>query len=394
MNKLIRSLSGLTAWILQPLLVIAILVVGFVVANRLSLRRQPPQRSETAVYAPLVRAITTEHTSFPIVVYGNGSLEARTRIAVTPQVKGEVVEIHPGLRDGGTFRAGELLVRIEARDYELAIARTEAEVASAESVVFTTRAESESAIAEWEQARPGEECPPLVRLEPQLKSAEARVLTVEAQLEQAKLDLARTVISLPFDGRVIEASVDVGEVVSTNQPVAEVYATDILEVAIPLRAEELAWLALPVGANDESASMAVVRGMGAGGPIEVRGRISRLYGQLDPKSRMARVVIEIDTTELDATMASRLLPGTFVDAEIQARTLEEVVELPRGAIREGGRVWVIEEERLRFAEPELVYQGNGSVLVRGLSAGARVITSNLEVVTDGMQVRLNEQGAL
>ncbi|MFT5041920.1 MAG: RND family efflux transporter MFP subunit [Hyphomicrobiaceae bacterium] len=393
MNKLFTSIGSLSAWIVQPVVVALILVVGFVSASRLSLKREEPERSKTAVYAPLVRTIAAERTTHPVEVHGNGSLQARTRIALVPQVGGKVLEIHPGLRDGGRFRAGEMLVRLEALDSEIAITRVQAEIDSAQSSVATTLAESESAIAEWEQARPGEEVPPLVQLEPQLLNAKARVQTLEAQLAQARLNLSRTKVSLPFDGRVVSASVDVGEVVMPNQGIAVVYATDVFEVAVPLRTEELIWLALPDGTPDSVGSAAVVHGMGPGGEFEIAGHIARMYGELDATSRLAHVVVEINANELDPQLAGQLVPGTFVDVTLEGSTLENVVDLPRSAIRESGQVWVVEEGLLRFVKPKIVYQGNGTVLVKGIEPNTLIVVSNLDVVTDGMQVRIQEADA-
>lgn len=399
MKRLFGSLSSLSAWVLQPLLILVILAVGFGAASQLSLRREPPQRSETAVYAPLVRAAPVARGAHAIRVRGNGSLAARTRIDLVPQVGGEVVEIHPGLRSGGRFRAGEMLLRIEPRDYELAVARAEAELSSAGTSVTTVRAESESAIVEWERLNPGEPCPPLVRLEPQILEAEARVLSARVGLETAQLDLARTELSLPFDGRVIESTVDAGEVLSANQSAGVVYATAVLEVAVPLRVGEVVWLGLPERLDaggpeaDGDPRPVLVRGVGAGGPFEVEGRIARVLAELDGTSRMARVVVEIRADELAASIADRLLPGTFVDVEFEGKTLNDVSMIPRSALRESGVVWLVEQDRIRFVQPVVLHRSNGTVLVEGLEPGALVVTSNLEVVTDGMHVRIETEEA-
>ena len=390
MKRLAPILSSLTAWVFQPLLVLAILIVGFVAASRLSLKREPPQRSGAAVYSPLVRTLVTELGTYPVEVRGTGSLEARSRIILTAQVGGEVLEIHHGLRDGGRFRAGEILLRIEPRDYELAVARAEAEIAFARTEITTLEAESEAAIEEWDQLNPGEPCPALVRLEPQLNAARARVQSSTVELERARLDLQRTGLSLPFDGRVVEASIDVGEVLAPRQSLGVVYATDVYEVAVPLRVEELVWIHVPEGPDDVSGSHAIVRGAGAGGPLEIPGRVVRMYGELGATSRLAQVVVEIRAADLTPELASDLLPGTFVDVTLNGANLEQVASIPRGALREDGVVWVVEEGTLRYVRPTIRHRGSGSLLVEGLAPGARVVTSSLEVVTDGMQVRLEE----
>lgn len=392
MKRWVRSFSTLSTWVLQPLIVLVILVGGFSAASRLSLRREPPPRAERAVYAPLVRIHRVETGPHAIAVRGNGTLEARSRIDLVPQVGGEIVAIHPGLRAGGRFRAGEVLAQIEPRDYELEVARAEAEVSSAETALVTNRAESEVAIEEWDRLNPGEPPPPLVSLEPQIREADARLAAAEATLESARLDLSRTELALPFDGRVVDATVDLGEIVTANQAVGTVYATEVFEVAVPLRVEELVWLDLPGGDSSASTSRAVVRGLGAGGPFEVEGRLARVFGQLDATSRQARVVVEIATAELELETAANLLPGTFVEVAFDGHTLSEVALLPRAAVRTGGVVWAVDEEdQLRFVRPTILHSDDGTVVVDGLTAGDRVVLGNLEVVTPGMRVRVFEE---
>lgn len=378
-------LSSFSAWVLQPLLVLAVLVIGFLAASQLSMKREPPQRAETVEYAPLVRTRTVQARSFPVLVRGNGTMAARTRIDLVSQVGGEVIEIHPGLRAGGRFDAEEVLARIEPRDYELAVASAEAEVSAAETQVLTIAAESEAATEEWKRLRPDEPVPSLVGLEPQAREADARVLAAKAQLESSRLALERTRVSLPFAGRVVSTTIDVGQVITANQAVGEVYATDVFEIAVPLRLEEVAWLHVPN--EDSTGSSATVSGIGPSGSFAVEGRIARTRGELDGASRLASVIVEIATESLDQSVVEQLLPGIFVDVELEGSTMTDVVELPRSAVREGGVIWIVVDDRLQFAHPDVVRAADGSVFVRGIDDGQEVILSNLEVVSEGMRIR-------
>ena len=390
MSLLPRRFDRLFRWFLQPLLVVAVLVLGFLGAMGLSSAREAPQRQEPEGYAPLVRTLAIEPALRDVVVAGHGTLEARTRVELVPQVGGLVVAMHPALRAGGRFRAGEVLARIEAIDYELALARAESEVSAAATALELERAEADSAETEWGRLNPEEPPPALVVRAPQIRAAEARLAAAEAQLEGARLDLARTSLALPFDGRVVAAELDVGQVLAANQPIATVYATDVYEVAVPLEVGELAWLRLPDA--EGGGSEARVR-LPFGDPaVEVAGQVVRLEGELDRTSRLARAVVEIETKRLESELAARLLPGLFVDVELDGGVLADVFELPREAVREGGAVWTVVEGRLRFASPRVRRATEGALFVTGLEPGAQVVVSHLEVVTDGMEVRVRDDG--
>ena len=395
MKRFSAWVSSLSVWIVQPLLILAILAFGFVAAMGLSSGRETPQRTADVRYAPLVRTVTAVQNTAVVVVRGNGTLQPRTRIDVVAQVGGEIIEVHPGFRAGGHFAAGETIVRIEPLDYELAVSQARAEVSAASSALTTTTAESDAAQDEWSELHPRLPCPPLVALEPQIAEAKARLDAAGAMLESAELDLKRTRIAMPFAGRVVDAAVDVGQVVPANQPLGVVYATQRFEVPVPLRIEELRWLRLPgegagegnsAGAGEGSA--ALVRAQAGGETALIEGRIVRLEGELAKASRMVRVVVDVPMGAVDAQLAQRILPGAFVDVELDGGTLADTIELPRGALREDGAVWIVDDEHLRIVQPELLRTATDAIFVRGLAPGTLVVTSQLEIVTDGMEVRV------
>lgn len=392
MKHLFGFLDGAQRWVLQPLFVIVILVGGFVGAAQLSKRRVLPQQSEAVTYAPLVRVASVQQGPHRVLVRGNGTLAARTRIGLVPQVSGEVIAIHAELRAGGRFRVGDVLLAIEPRDYELAVARSEADVAAATTVLAKVDAEAASARGEWSALHPERPAPPLVALEPQVAEAAARLAAAEAALAKARLDLARTQIVARFDGRVVSASVDVGQVVAANQRIGEVYGSEVLQVAIPLAAEELRWIRLPGEPGSETPTRVELSAEVDGRVVHLNGRVARLEAELAEGTRLARVVVELGAATVPPELALRLLPGLFVEATFEGAPLSDVVSIPRTALREGGVVWGIEEGRIAFKTPEVVHSDSGRVLVRGLAADARVVTSDLDVVTDGMHARTASEG--
>ncbi|MCA9002700.1 MAG: hypothetical protein KDB61_12305, partial [Planctomycetes bacterium] len=131
MKRITAKLDQGYRWFMQPLLVLLVIVFGFLGARQLSSKAKPPKRMEDRIYAPLVRVTTTHIQESPVLIKTNGTLRPRTQVQIVPQVTGRVLEIHPAFRAGGSFEAGETLVRIDPRDYELQVARIRSEISTA-----------------------------------------------------------------------------------------------------------------------------------------------------------------------------------------------------------------------------------------------------------------------
>jgi RND family efflux transporter MFP subunit len=203
----------------------------------------------------------------------------------------------------------------------------------------------------------------------------------------ARLNLERTRISLPFDGVVVSESADVGQFVGSGNRLATVYGTDVVEVRVPLDSRELAWFEVPSGRGRTGPQAEVTVEYG-GRSVRWEGRVTRMEAQVDQASRMVHIVVEVPDPYKTSADHPPLLPGTFVDVRIFGRTLNDVVSVPRHAIRDGRSVWVLEDGSLRVREVEVLRADRQQTLISsGLEEGDLVIVSSLDAVTDGMTVR-------
>ena len=364
-----------------------VLVAGVAAAALIASARKAPPRVDRPALGALVEVIETQVSDVPIVIKGNGEVVARVAVDVVPQVPGQVVRVHPSFVAGGFFKAGEVLVTIEPRDFELAVERAQAAVARAKVTLEREQAEAEVERQEWNDLHPDEEPTSLAIREPQIRQAEAEHAAAVADLDVAKLNLERTRISLPFDGVVVSESVDVGQFVGNGNRLATVYGTDVVEVRVPLDNRELAWFEVPTG-NGKTGPKAEVGAKLGGGEVVWDGRVTRMEAQVDQVSRMVHVVVEVADPYVTTADRPPLLPGTFVEVRIFGRTLDQVVPLPRYAIREGNRVWVYDDGNLRIREVEILRADRQQSLVAsGIEGGDLVVVSSLDAVTDGMKVR-------
>ena len=396
LNKLRTAFSRMPKRQQQVLLVLLILGLGISIAAFLKYTRKAPARVEKEVVAPLVKVQPIHQQDIQMVVQGYGTVQPKVQAEVVPQVSGKVVAINPNFKNGGFVGAEETLITIDPRDYELAVQRADAEVARAEVELDIERAEAEVSRQEWEQLNPGKEPPsPLIVREPQIRQAQTGLEAAKAQLATAELNLERTMVSLPFDGRVVSEAVDLGQYVTAGQSIGKIYSIEAVEIEVPLEDRELEWFDIPVNPVSLNGSSTVktgskveVRSQFAGGNHTWQGCVVRTTGEIDKTSRLVSVVVEVPEPFKGANGRPPLVPGMFVELLIKGKTLEKAIPVPRDAIHEGNKVWVFENGRLHIQQLDIVRADQDFVYtISGLDDGAMIVLSSLDTVTEGMKVR-------
>ncbi|GIW41566.1 MAG: RND superfamily efflux pump MFP component [Candidatus Binatia bacterium] len=369
------------------LVLAAVVVAAILIAARPEVEQRPAPR-----YLPLVRVVTAQKATVVPVVRAYGTVEPTVETNLVPEVAGRVVWVSPDLAAGGFVDEGQVLLRIDPADYEIARDRAEAALLRARSQLEFSRAQLERT----KKLHRGtlETQAKLEEAENAARAAEAAYREAEAALRRAKLDLERTELKALFAGRIRSENVDVGQYVSPAMPVARLYASDAVEIELPIPPDELAFLDVPLGRTPDRPVPARIYAELGGRPVEWVGRIVRTAAEIDPKTRVVTLVARVDDPFhlRDGKEGPPLLVGLFVEAEIEGRPLRDVVVLPRTAMRDSDRLLVVDDEdRLRIRKVEVIRTERDRVLLgAGVKPGERVCVTLLEVVTDGMRVRVAE----
>ena len=253
---------------------------------------------------------------------------------------------------------------------------------------------------DWKQL--GKPAPALGLRKPQIAAARADLLSAEAQLERARIDLERTRIRAPYDGRVLEQNADVGQFVTVGADLGRIYATDYVEIRLPLSSRELEFVDLPEHFRDDPADAAIPAGPSVVltarfGRTEYQwqGRVVRSEGAVDTSSRQLYVVAQVDAPYArGAGGRPPLRIGQFVEAEIAGRRLDDVMVLPAAALREGGEVLVVDEaSRLQRRPVDVVWADRDQVVDgAGLAPGDLVATTPMSVAANGTMVAVTVDG--
>jgi len=365
-------------------------VVGFLVltANKPQLKKTKPPAP-----IPMVSAVPVQIDDVAIPVVGEGTVRPLREIQLVPQVSGPIIYISPALVDGGDFKKGEVLVRIDPVDYRLAVTLARARIKDSESALRLAEQEAAAAQEEWRLLNEGKpqiqrKPPALVAKLPQLEAAKAKLAADGADLKKATLNLARTEMKAPFDGRVSEENVDIGQYVSTGQSLATLFSTKAAEIVVPLEDESLFWFHVPgFTPGSGPGSPAKIKARIAGRDLTWTGRVNRAEGKLDERTRMINVVVRV---EKPYHTKPPLAAGLFVKVDIQGRKLEAATVIPRSALRENNIVWVVDENGLLSFRPVEVARlfPDNVILKSGLRKGEMIVTSPIKAVTDGMRVRI------
>lgn len=352
-------------------LVFVIAVVGAAIMLSASLKPETssvrPSVAADRISVTVVEPVPTAYTSR---INLNGVVESRTVTSIIPQVSGRVIDVAPKFRTGARVEKGEVLFVIEPADYELAIDRTLAEIEVARSELARLEAEAEAEREVWGSNFPDREIPDLIARKPQIAAARARIHSGEAARAAAELALSRTVVRAPFDARVIETRLDVGQVVGTSASLGSIFPETGLEIAVPVSADELKRIGDVYG---RSARILTPTG------VQIDGRVVRKAASLDERTRLGTLFIE-------STNPAALTVGEFVAVEIVGMQTDEALRLPHAAMTSRDRLWVVEGEELVERQVEILGRDGDALVVSSFDTADGVVAVPPPEVRAGLLV--------
>ena len=345
------------------------------------LRQEPPKR-EIDNRALLVDVMQLETLSAQLAVRSQGTVLPRTQTLLGAEVAGTIVEISPKFIPGGVFGAGEVLLRIDATDYEVAVRQ-------AEALVKQRRIEFDGASKLRQQG---------YRAEAELASAAAALASAEAELVRAQRNLERTEIRLPYEGMVLSKDADLGQFVSPGVRLGVTFATDYAEVRLPLTDQDLAFVDLPEAAEIAETGAAegppvTLSATRMGKPATWQARIVRSEGVVDEKSRVTYAVARVDDPYGLHREGNPLPVGTFVTADIAGRAMDDVIRVPRSALRSASQLLIVDDDnRIRIRDVEVIRaDARYAYIGGGAEAGDRIAISAIETPLNGMYVRTTDR---
>lgn len=346
--------------------------------------------------AMLVEVAEAERGSFRPEIMATGTVVPAQEIMLSPRVSGQIIDRAPEFTPGGFVEKGAVLLRIDPADFENVLEQRQSELRRAVAALEVEMGRQNVARQGYElldeELSPENEA--LVLRVPQLNTARAAVESARAAVRQAELDLERTAIRAPFAAQVLERNVNVGSQVEAGSDLGHLVGvkTYWVEATVPL--SKLARLTFPED-GDSSGSPVRLRNRSAWSEgVYRKGRLNRLVGTLEERTRMARVLVAVEDplgrSETSTDDEPALLVGEFLEVLIEVREIPDVVRLDRDHVHKNDTVWVLADDgTLEIRDVGIVFtDADHAYIEQGLEEGERVVTSNLSTVADGAPLRL------
>ena len=373
------------------------LVIFFLSASLYLVYYKPETKKRAGEPAPVISVETASlaETDYLVIINSFGRVQPHTQGELVSQVSGQIISVNPNFRDGGFFEKGDVLVEIDARDYLIQVEIAAAELASAKVTFAEEQVLAKQAAEDRKTVRNKAAVSDFALHIPQLAAAKSQVAAANAKLAQAKLNVERTRIRAPYAGRILAKNVDIGEVVLANTSLARIYATDLVEIRLPVKNSELGFLELPEqyasGETGRNRLPSVIISNRLGEEIQQwPAKLVSTAGAIDEQSQQLHVTARIERPyERDNNNRRPLKIGQYVSAEIAGKTLSGALVIPNAAIYQGSYVYLLKEAVLQRREIEIAWQNSSEALIRkGLVAGDQLVLTPLGQVSSGTRVKL------
>ncbi len=347
---------------------VLILAAAALAAQELIANREPLHTNPREELGPLVSTYRLGDAGADISLTTHGTVQAKTSLQLTSDIAGRVIWVNPDLLVGKILDAGLAIARIDKSQYQLALAQATLALRDAE----LSLADAHSRFKTRDPRHP------------QIRRAEAQVFAANAQIEKARIDLQRTEITLPTRALVSSKNIALGQYVSPGSVLASLDSVDAVEIPLPLSLDEVNLLA---NASQASILLTPVNG---DNESQWPARLARINQQLDRNTRVAYAIAEVAEPY---SQNAPLRIGQFVNAEINGIHLDKVFRIPTKAIFENRYVYrLTDEQRLQRVSIQILRQDKLSVVARAaLASGDLLVLSRLDIMTEGMQVRLDNQ---
>lgn len=438
----------------RKLLILPPVAAGIALLAYVATHKSPPKTKPPAETVRHVRVFEVRPGSVVPSVKGFGAVTPGNKWTATGQVGGEIVYVHPALKKGAVLKAGDEIVRISPADYEIAVKRAEANIRNAvarideltvsekntaegleiekralklfeddlgrQTKLLARGAASQTTVDNkardvLAQRKKVLDLQNTLRLLPvQRAQQEAQKAVSESELQQAKLNLARTSIRLPFDARIVSAEAELAQYAQPGQTLAtaDSVATAEVEAQVPLQRFRNMVSAIhgpggsgPIAMSEQIfATMvqrigfkATIRLATGDEVIEWPARFARISDTIDPKTRTVGVIVSVDGPYDNLVPGRRppLAKGLFVEVELHARALDGQLLVPRAAVHEGRAYVVGADGRLEIRVIETgLRQGNIATVTKGLKAGDKIVVSDLSPAVPGMALKATLDNAL
>ena len=340
------------------------------------------------------KVLPLEKIDYSVEVISQGEIQAHHDTSLTSHVAGRIIKISPKFENGAFFNKGDTLVELDVADFLTDIQSAKAQLARAESAFAQEEARAKQALQNWQDAGFDEEPSDLVLRKPQLREAQADVISSQSSLERAERALKGTKIKAPYNGRVRVRNIGIGQQVGANTPLGEIFTSDIAIVRLPITSRDLSYYSPPNKPSETSSAaknnVTFTSTVAThGDSSQWTGSIIRTEGVLDEDSRQIFVIARIEDPFGLKSNKDSLYLGQPVRVTIPAHVLKGVYKIPRSGLSDLNQIIVIREGVIKRIDINPIWSTQDHIIFRdNILAGDRLATTRIPYAPEGSAVEI------
>ena len=379
---------------------IILLVGGAVIALIFLTEPSAARGGATKETAMLVEVTEAEKGTYQPTIVATGTVQPSKDIILSPRVSGEIIRQSQDFVPGGFVSKGDVLLQIDPSDYKNILKLRKSDLSQALADLNVEQGRQKVAQMDYELIDPtlSEENKELVLREPQLNAIRARVEAARAAVEQAELQVQRTVIRAPFDAHILSRNVNIGSQVAPGDVLGRLVGRDVYWVVVTIPISKLRWLSFPENEEEKGSEVKIMDQKAWQEGAFRTGYLFRLVGALEDQTRMARVIMAVPDPlayRSESENEPRLMINSFVEVSIQGNPIQDVIRLSRDFVRQNETVWVMEDGKLQIRDVNIVLSDSEYAYIDGgLQEEDQVVKTNLSTVAEGLELRLQESDSL
>ncbi|MCA8988734.1 MAG: efflux RND transporter periplasmic adaptor subunit [Planctomycetaceae bacterium] len=432
-------MTGKPKTIASIILIIAFLSGGGLMTWLFASLRVPPKRAEQPERVTIVQVYKSEPHTVQELIFGFGTAQPMQEVTLSAQVTGEIIETLTPLKVGKPVQAasvttlangesqragGDLIVRIDPQTYQEQVEQAEDQLEEDQAELERLQQEELNLKRKLEIARKSYEAfqkeydrvlslvkqnianpsdltsaeldlqryeDARVQVETELELIPSRIRQIEArrqtrrnQLAMMKLELNRTEVTSPINGQLSEIFVEQGQFVRSGDRLVTITNTQQVEVPVGISLEDYGKIIVPLEKGQYPPARISTR---LDGGMHWDGIVTRAAPNADPATRTVDVFIVVDNNEFEQP----LLPGTFVTVRIDGPVYKNIFPVPRDLVIDN-QVLVARDGKAVQTELKTAANINAFRLINeGLNPGDQIIMTNLDILKDGDQIRINNE---
>lgn len=382
----------------QLILILLIVALAVGTGNWLIKNKPEVKKRSKKPAIPVVKVVALKKQSYQLKISSAGSVKAHTETTLVAEIAGKITYVDNDFAEGNYINKDQTLLSIDKTDYLNNIELAKAEIAQKQLELAEQQAQANLAKQDWDLFGEKQRTPSkLAMREPHIKSAKAALKAANLRIQQAEINLSRSAVKAPYAGRVLERSVAIGQYVTPGTKLGKVFATDYVEVHLPLSLADYEQLNLPEHYQGEkqpktnNLPFVIFYSNTGAAKHQWKGKLIRSAATLNESTRQIAVIARINKPfSRSKTGSPPVKIGQFLQADIEAKRLENVVLIPSSAIRENREILLLDTHKILLHPITIIATDKDNVVIsaKNLPLNKPLILTPPPLATNGMEVKV------